>query len=167
MRPVRLEMQAFGPYLRRQTLDFRELEIRAGKSSSSTGRPARARPALFDAMSSRALWAGPAAIARSPSFLEQAGAAGRLYATEVVFDFAIGEEYFRCAKASQVPRGSSVAATRASSMEESLAEFNCAWRRTGPVKLPARSRRSRAWMYQGDRGGDREDRAGRPSSSSR
>src|SRR5690242_4213016 len=90
MRPLRLQMQAFGPYLARQTLDFRALETQ--KVFLVHGPTGAGKSTLFDAMA-YALY-GRTSGDRPVSEMRSKQAPVGL-ATEVVFDFALGSELYR------------------------------------------------------------------------
>src|SRR5271167_529082 len=96
MKPVRIEMQAFGPYLKKQTLDFRELGQE--KIFLIHGPTGAGKTTLFDAMS-YALY-GRASGDRPASEMRSKHAPPEL-ATEVVFDFALGGELYRVRRRSE------------------------------------------------------------------
>lgn len=90
MRPVRLTMQAFGPYPTRQTIDFREA-VAAGLFGIY-GQTGSGKSTIFSAMTF-ALFGEPAKSEQdAPSLRSDLAEAGTL--TEVEFVFDIGERRF-------------------------------------------------------------------------
>lgn len=117
MRPLRLEMQAFGPYLQKQILDFRDLKDQ--KVFLIHGPTGAGKTSLFDAMA-YALY-GRSSGDRPVTEMRSKHAPLEL-ATEVVFDFAIGSEFYRArrqVKFREITRG----VRKGELDEEPLAEF--------------------------------------------
>ena len=91
MKPLRLEMRAFGPYANEQKLDFRSLG--ANTLFLIWGPTGSGKTTIMDAMSF-ALFGQSSGQLREPAQLRsQHAAAGD--ATEVVFDFAVGADHYR------------------------------------------------------------------------
>jgi exonuclease SbcC len=91
MRPVRVVMQAFGPFARMQVVDFRELgESRFFLIHGPTG---SGKTTVLDAMC-YALYGVTTGAERTAEEMRSQFAPDSL-ATEVVFDFAIGDECYR------------------------------------------------------------------------
>ena len=117
MRPIRIEMQAFGPYLRQQTLDFRELgDRRVFLIHGPTG---GGKTSLFDAMA-YALY-GKASGGRPVEEMRSKHAPPEL-STEVTFDFAIGSDHYRARRRIDF-RAKTRGANKGQVEQESLAEF--------------------------------------------
>jgi exonuclease SbcC len=91
MRPIRVVMQAFGPYAGRQMVDFRELgDNRFFLIHGPTG---SGKTTVLDAMC-YALYGTTTGAERTAEQMRSQFAADTL-PTEVTFDFAIGEECYR------------------------------------------------------------------------
>ncbi len=113
MRPLRLVMQAFGPYPQRQTLDFRELGNRTlflihGPTGSG-------KTSILDAMAF-ALYGRPAGSERDPKRM-RSDYADPGTPTEVIFEFSLRKEFYRVYRKPEhaVPkkRGGGMAVTKA------------------------------------------------------
>ena len=91
MRPLRLEIQAFGPYREREVVDFAELgPNRVFLIQGDTG---AGKTTILDAMVF-ALYGATSGGERSPDQM-RCDAAPSNVPTEVVFDFSLGERQFR------------------------------------------------------------------------
>lgn len=102
MRPVRLTMQAFGPYPKRQTIDFREA-VAAGLFGIY-GQTGSGKSTIFSAMTF-ALFGEPAKSEQdAPSLRSDLAEAGTQ--TEVEFVFDIGERRFVVLRHPEQPRPS-------------------------------------------------------------
>ncbi|MGC8908517.1 MAG: AAA family ATPase [Desulfomonilaceae bacterium] len=113
MRPLRLVMQAFGPYPQRQTLDFREFGNRTlflihGPTGSG-------KTSILDAMAF-ALYGRPAGSERDPKRM-RSDYADPGTPTEVIFEFSLRNELYRVYRKPEhaVPkkRGGGMAVTKA------------------------------------------------------
>jgi exonuclease SbcC len=91
MRPVRVVMQAFGPYARTQVVDFREL--RENRFFLIHGPTGSGKTTVLDAMC-YALYGTTTGAERTAEEMRSQFADAAL-PTEVVFDFAIGEDLYR------------------------------------------------------------------------
>lgn len=95
MRPIHLDIQAFGPYAGRQAIDFSELrDYRFFLIHGPTG---SGKTALLDAMC-YALYGETSGKVRSGENLRSDYAA-ETEATEVTFDFAVGQQLYRVRRA--------------------------------------------------------------------
>lgn len=122
MRPIRLEMSAFGPFAGRQVLDFREL----GENNSFFlihGPTGSGKTSIIDAICF-ALYAVTSGDERTGSQMRSQFADDGT-PTEVVFDFLIGEESYRVRRRPQQDR----AAKRGAGVVTDAVEATL-WRRT-------------------------------------
>ncbi len=122
MRPIRLKLEAFGPYLGRQEVDFRRL----GQSPLLLvcGPTGAGKTMLLDAMCFALFGECSGEVRRPDSLRSQHAPAG--VRTEVIFDFAIGPERYRVRRVPEwerpKQRGSGTTRLKAEAV---------LWRRTG------------------------------------
>lgn len=122
MKPVKLEMQAFGPYSDREVVDFAELgSNRVFLIHGDTG---AGKTTILDAVVF-ALYGDTSGGERQPDQMRCDHAAADLR-TEVVFDFRLGERSFRIRRRP----GQQVLGARGGSMVSKQAEV-AFWERTG------------------------------------
>ncbi len=100
MKPLRLVMQAFGPYAARQTIDFRQL---GGRSLFLIhGQTGAGKTSILDAICF-ALYGESSGAAREPRSLRSDHASPDL-PTEVSFDFSVGVERYRITRTPEQER---------------------------------------------------------------
>src|SRR4051794_25076053 len=93
MKPLKLELQAFGSYVERQSIDFRAF----GESGFFLihGPTGAGKTTLFDAMTFPLYGCASAGEKERPAEHLRNDHAPEDLATEVVFDFALGEKSYR------------------------------------------------------------------------
>jgi exonuclease SbcC len=121
MRPVRLEMTAFGPFASTEVVDFRKL----GDNTFFLihGPTGAGKTSVLDGMC-YALYGEGTGTERTAAFMRSHFAPDHL-ATQVVFDFRIGSELYRVARRPRQERPTSTGRSGTLPAEATL------WRRTG------------------------------------